>query len=76
MSRRRLEPPEEPDPPEDEELDPLDDDEEVEYFVDPPEDDSVRISVPKEVHSSQTSISAPSTFTVVGDATSVPHISH
>jgi hypothetical protein len=74
MSRRRREPPdEEPDPPEDEELDPL---EEVEYLLDPPEDDSVRTSVPKEVQLSQTSISAPSTFTVVGDATSVPHISH
>jgi hypothetical protein len=77
MSRRReppedadaeLEPPEEP-----EELEELED---VEYFVDVDDEDSWRTSVPKSAHSSQTSSSAPSTFTVFGFATSVPHISH
>jgi len=77
MSRRRP-PPEEDDPDEelldDEELDdPLED---VEYFVDVDEVSSVLTSVPKSVHSSQTSSSAPSILTRLGDETSLPHISH
>jgi len=78
MSRRRPplelddeddEPPEPPEP-----LDALDD---VEYFVDVDEEvSSVLSSVPKSVHSSQTSSSAPSILTRFGAETSVPHISH
>jgi hypothetical protein len=48
----------------------------VEYFVDVEELSSVVTSVPKSVHSSQTSSSAPSIFTRFGEATSFPHISH
>jgi hypothetical protein len=65
--------------PEDPELPPLDEPLEellVEYFVDVEELSSVRTSVPKSVHSSQTSSSAPSIFTRLGEATSFPHISH
>jgi hypothetical protein len=75
MSRRRP-PPLELDEldDEDDELDPLD---EVEYFVDVDEEESsVLSSVPKSVHSSQTSSSAPSILTRLGDETSLPHISH
>jgi hypothetical protein len=83
MSRRRPDdPPELPVvpldvPPEDAvvELPELDDP--VEYFVEvPSESDPCVISVPKSVHSSQTSSSAPSIFTRFGEAVSVPHISH
>jgi hypothetical protein len=78
MSRRRLvlDPPEdELDEDEDEELpDPLED---VEYFVEVEDELSwVLTSVPKSVHSSQTSSSAPSILTRLGEATSFPHISH
>jgi hypothetical protein len=52
-------------------------DDEVEYFVDVDDDpSSVFTSVPKSVHSSQTSSSAPSILTRFGFAVSVPHISH
>jgi hypothetical protein len=61
--------PELEDPPEEPELS-------VEYFVVVLELDSVRISVPKSVHSSQTSSSAPSILTRFGLETSEPHISH
>jgi hypothetical protein len=77
MSRRRWE-----DPPElDEEDDPLeelddDPDDEVEYFVEADEEDCCLTSVPKSVHSSQTSSSAPSTLTRLGELVSLPHISH
>jgi hypothetical protein len=77
MSRfRREDPPDEPEAPEELDEDPDDEDEEVEYFVDVEDDDSWRTSVPKSAQSSQTSSSAPSTFTVFGCATFVPHISH
>jgi hypothetical protein len=78
MSRRRPPPLDD----DDDELDVLPDDElddpleEVEYFVDVDEESSVLTSVPKSVHSSQTSSSAPSIFTRLGDETSLPHISH
>jgi len=77
MSRRR--PPDPPPPEELDEEDELDDDDEeddVEYFVDVEDVSSVLTSVPKSVHSSQTSSSAPSILTRFGDETSVPHISH
>lgn len=78
MSRRRLDPPldelAELDFDDDDELFPLD---EVEYFVEVEDEESfVFSSVPKSVHSSQTSSSAPSIFTRLGEETSVPHISH
>ena len=67
---------------EDEELEEDDDpedppeDDEVEYFV-LVEDDSVcRTSVPNSVQSSHSSNSAPSTFVVVSEGLSAPHISH
>jgi hypothetical protein len=63
-------PPDELDPEPDEPLLP------VEYFVDVLEPLSWRTSVPKSEHSSHTSSSAPSTFTVFGEAVSAPHISH
>jgi len=77
MSERdRLDPPEPPvpddplEPSEPLELDP------VEYFVDELEDCWVFISVPKSAQSLQTSSSAPSILTVLGDDTEAPHISH
>jgi len=79
MSERRWDPPELEDDvlddeaeedPDDDELDP------VEYFVDAPEELCCFTSVPNSVHSSQTSSSAPSIFTVFGELVSVPHISH
>jgi len=78
MSRRRPEPPldelDEDALDDEDELDPL---EEVEYFVEVDDDESsVLSSVPNSVHSSQTSSSAPSILTRLGDETSVPHISH
>jgi hypothetical protein len=77
MSLRRR-PPEEPDDPEDPPEDPEDppDDEDVEYFVLVVLEDCCWTSVPKSAQSSQTSSSAPSTFTVLGFGTSAPHISH
>jgi hypothetical protein len=73
MSRRRRF----DDPPDgDEDDDDVPEDELVEYFVDPDEDDSVRTSVPKSLHSSQRSSLAPSTLTVVSDDLEAPHISH
>jgi hypothetical protein len=49
----------------------------VEYFVEVLDVLScVFTSVPKSVHSSQTSSSAPSIFTRFGSAVSFPHISH
>jgi len=82
MSRRRPPPPPplepaEPDEPPDElelELPPLL--ELVEYFVEVLELLCWRTSVPKSAQSSHTSSSAPSTFTVFGEAVSAPHISH
>jgi hypothetical protein len=62
-----------PDP---DELDPEDPLDPVEYLVDVLEESAVWTSVPKSVHSSQTSSSAPSIFTVLGLAVSAPHISH
>jgi hypothetical protein len=83
MSRRRClddPPPELPgDPdelPDPEDPDDVPDDEEVEYFVDPDEEDSVRTSVPNCLQSSHSCSSAPSTFVVVSEARSAPHISH
>jgi hypothetical protein len=79
MSDRRCDPPDElddelladvDDDPDEEEPDP------VEYFVDVPEELCCLTSVPNSVHSSQTSSSAPSIFTVFGEFVSVPHISH
>lgn len=80
MSRRReddeeddeeeLDDPE--DPPDEEE----DDDEDVEYFVLVEELWVSRTSVPKSVQSSHSSSSAPSTFVVVSEGLSAPHISH
>jgi len=52
------------------------DDEDVEYFVDPELEDSVRTSVPNPLQSSHNCSSAPSTFVVVSDGRSAPHISH
>jgi hypothetical protein len=75
MSRRRRpsdDPPEEPP----ELLEDWLDEDDVEYFVLVDEEDPVSTSVPKSAQSSQTSISAPSTFTVFGLETSLPHISH
>lgn len=77
MSDRRCD-----DPPELDELDALDELEEleeldpVEYFVEVLEESACVTSVPKSVHSSQTSSSAPSIFTRFGEFVSVPHISH
>lgn len=78
MSLRRPEPPEELDEDEELEDDELDDDplEDVEYLVDDDEESAVVTSVPNSVHSSQTSSSAPSIFTRLGDDTALPHISH
>ncbi len=79
MSRReREEPPElDDDDDEDDEEESLDElDEDVEYLVDAPEEVCCFTSVPKSVHSSQTSSSAPSTFTRLGELVSFPHISH
>jgi hypothetical protein len=84
MSRRRCEdPPDDEDDEPDESDRPLpdpddedDEEDEVEYFVEPPELSLVRTSVPNSAHSSHTSTSAPSTFTVFGAPVSVPHISH
>jgi hypothetical protein len=81
MSRRRVEPPVELDPlevDEDDEDDDEDDEDEddVEYFVEDELPESVRTSVPKSVQSSQSCSSAPSTFVVVSDGLSAPHISH
>ena len=77
-SRRRVLPPDEdeddelPDDPEDCEVF----EEDVEYFVDVELVDSVRTSVPKLLQLSQSCNSAPSTFVVVSDGLSAPHISH
>jgi hypothetical protein len=77
MSRRRPPPLEELDEDELDEDDPLDPLDEVEYFVEVDDEEScVLSSVPKSVHSSQTSSSAPSILTRLGDETSLPHISH
>ena len=82
MSRRRPPPPPPDRPPEDPLDRPLEDPEPelplllVEYFVDELELSPVRTSVPKSVHSSHTSSSAPSILTVFGLAVSDPHISH
>jgi hypothetical protein len=76
MSRRRRveeDPPESPD--DEDELPDPDPDEEVEYFVEVDEE-VVVTSVPNSVQSSQSSNSAPSTFVVVSEARSAPHISH
>ncbi|GGM66803.1 hypothetical protein GCM10009017_16140 [Halarchaeum rubridurum] len=72
--RRRFEPPDELPPEPDDPEDPPEDD--VEYFVEVEDDDSVFTSVPNSVQSLQTSSSAPSTLMVLGFAVSAPHISH
>jgi hypothetical protein len=76
--RRRLEPPPEPPDPEPEvpDPDPVPPELDVEYFADAEELDSVRTSVPNSLQSSHSWSSAPSTFTVVRDGCSLPHISH
>lgn len=74
MSCRRLLEDDPPDEDEDEEDAP--DDEEVEYFVEAEEVDSVRTSVPNPLQSPQSWSSAPSTFVVVSEDFSAPHISH
>lgn len=80
MSDRRdrlLDPPllplelDEPDEP-----DELEESDDVEYFVDVELDCWVLTSVPKSSQFPQSWSSAPSTFTVFGDADSAPHISH
>ena len=80
MSRRRWldEPPEFPPAPLELDVEPDDPDEEdVEYFVDELElEESVRTSVPKPLQFPHNWSSAPSTFVVVSDAFSAPHISH
>jgi hypothetical protein len=79
MSERRREDPPELDAPEDDDPpeDPDDEsDDEVEYFVEVDDEDCWVTSVPKSVHSSQTSSSAPSTLTRLGELVSLPHISH
>ncbi len=76
MSRRRPPPEELDEDDEEEDEDEEDPDDPVEYFVDVVLEDCVRTSVPNWAQSEQTSISAPSTLTVVGDAVSAPHISH
>jgi hypothetical protein len=79
MSRRRREEPPDDDPDDPDEPPAPDDppeDDEVEYFVDPELVDSVRTSVPNPLQSSQSWSSAPSTFVVVSEARSAPHISH
>jgi len=79
MSRRRVEPPDPDEPLEpDEEDDPEDFPvlELVEYLLPPEPVDSSRTSVPKSVHELHSSSSAPSTFVVVSEACSAPHISH
>jgi hypothetical protein len=73
MSRRR-DPPDDGDEAADDEDE--DDEDDVEYFVEDELLDSVRTSVPKSVQLSQSSSSAPSTFVVVSDELSAPHISH
>lgn len=81
MSRRRRWPPDD-DPPDDEDEDDDEDDrlafpdEDVEYFVDDEDDDWVRTSVPNPLQSPQSWSSAPSTFVVVSEDFSAPHISH
>jgi len=78
MSRRRWELPPELDEEEEDPLEELDDepDDDVEYFVEADDEDCCLTSVPKSVHSSQTSSSAPSTLTRLGELVSLPHISH
>ncbi|SIR89506.1 hypothetical protein SAMN05421752_104276 [Natronorubrum thiooxidans] len=81
MSERRwlLEPLEPVLPAEPEVLDPpleLEDELEVEYFVEPPELEGCLTSVPKSVQFEHTSNFAPSTLIVFGDDVSAPHISH
>lgn len=73
--RRRVDDDDEED--DDEEAEDPPEEEDVEYFVDPEEpDDPVRTSVPKPLQPSQSSNSAPSTFVVVSEDFSAPHISH
>lgn len=74
MSRRRRVDEEPPDPEEPDEDD--EDEEPVEYFDVDEDDDWVFTSVPNWAQESQTCISAPSIFTVLGDEVSAPHISH
>src|SRR6056297_592800 len=74
---RRVDPPDpvEPpvDPPEEPEVPLLD---EVEYLLVLEEDSWVSTVVPNPWQFSQSSSSAPSTFVVVSDVSSAPHISH
>jgi hypothetical protein len=85
MSRRRREeldefpdpdPVPDPDDPDDADDPDVPDEDDVEYLLDPEEDDSVRTSVPNCLLSSHSCSSAPSTFVVVSEARSAPHISH
>lgn len=78
MSRRRRvdEEDDEDDEEDEDDEDDFPDEEDVEYLLVELDDDSVRTSVPKSLHSSQSSSSAPSTLTVVSDDLEAPHISH
>ena len=76
MSERRDREELELDPEPDEDDEELPDEEDVEYLVDVELVSWVVTSVPKSAQLSQTSNSAPSTFTVFGDPVSAPHISH
>jgi len=75
MSCRREDEEEDEELEEDDPEDPPEDDE-VEYFVLVDDDSVCRTSVPKSVQSSHSSNSAPSTFVVVSEGLSAPHISH
>jgi hypothetical protein len=74
--RRRVDEEDDEDDEEDDDEDDFPDEEDVEYLLVELDDDSVRTSVPKSLHSSQSSSSAPSTLTVVSDDLEAPHISH
>ncbi|GAB6878092.1 hypothetical protein JCM17823_03660 [Halorubrum gandharaense] len=79
MSRGRGELPEEPEEPDEPPEEPDEDFPElelVEYLLPAEEVDSSRTSVPKSVQELHSSSSAPSTFVVVSEAWSAPHISH
>jgi len=78
MSRRRREPllPPPEDPLDEESLDGVPELELVEYLLPLVLDGSSRTSVPKSAQELHSSSSAPSTFVVVSEACSAPHISH
>jgi hypothetical protein len=76
MSERRCDEPDGADDEDDADDEGDDEDDPVEYFVDVLPESACVTSVPKSVHSSHTSSSAPSIFTRFGEFVSVPHISH